>query len=212
LASVKRMQNYGLQVHGGFIVGFDSDPLSIFKSQIDFIQKSGIVTAMVGVLMAPPGTRLYKRLEKENRILPKGSGDNTDGSTNLIPKMGRETLASGYKHVVDTIYAPKQYYERIKTFLKEYRPGGTRGVKVSLVNLVALIRSIWALGFKERGRIHYWKLVAWTLLKKPRTFPLSMALAVEGFHFRKVAENVRVSLASDIHRLEQPREPLGKYG
>jgi radical SAM superfamily enzyme YgiQ (UPF0313 family) len=203
LAAVKKMQNYGMQVHGGFIVGFDSDPLSIFKSQIDFIQKSGIVMAMVGVLMAPPGTRLYKRLRNENRILPKGSGDNTDGSTNLIPKMGREALASGYRLVVDTIYAPRQYYERIKTFLSEYRPGNKGSVRVSLVNLIALIRSIWALGFREKGRVHYWKLVVWTLLKRPKTFPLSMALAVEGLHFRKVAEQVRVSLPSDIRRLEQ---------
>jgi radical SAM superfamily enzyme YgiQ (UPF0313 family) len=212
LASVKRMQNYGLQVQGGFIVGFDSDPLSIFRSQIDFIQKSGIVMAMVGVLMAPPETRLYKRLKKENRILPKGTGDNTDGSTNFIPKMGREALASGYRHVVDTIYAPKQYYERIRTFLSEYRPGDKGGFRVSLVHLIALVRSTWALGVKEKGRTHYWKLVFWTLLRKPRAFPVSMALAVQGFHFRKVAEKVRVSLAGDIRRLEQMREPLGKHG
>ena len=210
LAAIKRMQNYGLQVHGGFIVGFDSDPLSIFKSQIDFIQKSGIVMAMVGVLMAPPGTRLYKRLKKENRILPRGSGDNTDGSTNFVPKMGREALATGYKHVVDTIYAPKQYYERIKTFLSEYRPGNRRRLTISPVELVALIRSTWALGVKEKGQIYYWKLVAWTLLKKPKTFPLSVAFAAEGLHFRKVAENVRISLAGDTRRLEQISEPLGK--
>jgi radical SAM superfamily enzyme YgiQ (UPF0313 family) len=207
LASVKKMQNYGLQVQGGFIVGFDSDPLSIFKSQIDFIQKSGIVTAMVGVLMAPPETRLYKRLKKENRILPKGSGDNTDGSTNFIPKMGYEALARGYKHVVDTIYAPKQYYERIRTFLREYKPSNKGKFKVSLLHLIALIRSTWVLGVKEKGRIHYWKLVAWTLLKKPKTLPLSITLAVQGFHFRKVAQKVRVSLTSDIHRLEQ----VGKH-
>jgi radical SAM superfamily enzyme YgiQ (UPF0313 family) len=212
LASVKRMQNYGLQVQGGFIVGFDSDPLSIFRSQIDFIQKSGIVTAMVGVLMAPPETRLYKRLKKENRILPKGSGDNTDGSTNFIPKMGREALTNGYRHVIDTIYAPHQYYERIKTFLREYRPGNKGTFRLSLLHLVALIRFTWVLGIMERGRIHYWKLVGWTLLRKPKTFPLSMALAVQGFHFRKVAEKVRISLASDIRRLEQIGEPLGKHG
>jgi len=203
LAAVKKMQSYGLQVQGGFIVGFDSDPLSIFKSQIEFIQKSGIVTAMVGVLMAPPGTRLYKRLKEENRLLPGGTGDNTDGSTNFIPKMGRETLARGYKHVVDTIYAPKQYYERIRTFLREYKPRNKWKIKISLVYLIAWIRSTWVLGVKEKGRIYYWKLVAWTLLKKPKTFPLSMTLAVEGFHFRKVAEKIRVSLTSDIHELEQ---------
>jgi radical SAM superfamily enzyme YgiQ (UPF0313 family) len=211
LASVKRMQNYGLQVHGGFIVGFDSDPLSIFKSQIDFIQKSGIVMAMVGVLMAPPETRLYKRLKRENRLLVGLTGDNTDGSTNFIPKMGYEALARGYKHVVGTIYAPRPYYERIRTFLSEYRPGNKGSVKVSLINLIGLIRSIWALGFKEKGRIHYWKLVVWTLLRKPKTFPLSMALAAHGLHFRKVAEKVRVSLASDMRSLERIPEPLGKH-
>jgi radical SAM superfamily enzyme YgiQ (UPF0313 family) len=211
LASVKKMQNHGLQVQGGFIVGFDSDPISIFKSQIDFIQKSGIVMAMVGVLMAPPGTKLYQRLKKENRLLPKGSGDNTDGSTNFIPKMGRETLTSGYKHVVDTIYAPKQYYERIKTFLREYRPGNKGKFKISLIHLIALIRSTWVLGVKEKGRIDYWKFVVWTLLKKPKNFPLSMTLAVQGFHFRKVAEKVRVSLTNDIRGLEQVRKPVGKH-
>jgi len=207
LASVKRMQNHGLQVQGGFIVGFDSDPISIFKSQIEFIQKSGIVMAMVGVLMAPPGTKLYQRLKKENRLLPKGSGDNTDGSTNFIPKMGHERLTSGYRHVVDTIYAPKQYYERIKTFLREYRPGNKGRFKISLIHLIALIRSTWVLGVKEKGRIDYWKFVVWTLLRKPKAFPLSVTLAVQGFHFRKVAEKVRVSLTSDIRRLEQ----VGKH-
>jgi len=198
LTSVKRIQNHGFQVQGGFIVGFDSDPLSIFRNQIDFIQKSGIVMAMVGVLMAPPETRLYKRLKKENRILPKGSGDNTDGSTNFIPKMGYEALARGYKHVVDTVYAPKQYYERIKTFLREYKPSHKRKFKISLLHLIALIRATWALGIKEKGRIYYWKLVAWTLLKKPKTFPLSVTLAVQGFHFRKVAQKVRAPFTSDV--------------
>jgi radical SAM superfamily enzyme YgiQ (UPF0313 family) len=210
LASVKRMQNHGLQVQGGFIVGFDSDPLSIFRSQIEFIQKSGIVTAMVGVLMAPPETKLYKRLKKENRILPKGSGDNTDGSTNFIPRMGREALASGYRHVVGTIYAPGQYYERIKTFLSEYRPGNRAGFRISPRHLIALIRAAWALGFKEKGRLYYWRLVFWTLLKRPRAFPLSMTLAIQGFHLRKVAEKVHVSLAGDIGRLAPVPEPLGK--
>ena len=190
LASVKKMQNYGLQVQGGFIVGFDSDPLSIFKSQISFIQKSGIVTAMVGVLMAPPGTRLYKRLKKENRLLSGGTGDNTDGSTNFIPKMGRETLANGYKHILNTIYSPKPYYERIKTFLKEYKPKNKGKGYINLRHLEALIKSMWVLGVKEEGRRYYWWLFAWTVIKKPKFFPLSITLAVHGLHFRKIAKKV----------------------
>ncbi|MEA3442603.1 MAG: B12-binding domain-containing radical SAM protein [Chloroflexota bacterium] len=205
LASVKKLQNHGLQVQGGFIVGFDSDPLSIFKSQISFIQKSGVVTAMVGVLMAPPGTRLYKRLKKEKRLLPGGTGDNTDGSTNFIPKMGRETLAKGYKHILSTIYSPKPYYERIKTFLKEYKPKSERKGNISPRYIGALIKSMWVLGIKEKGRRYYWRLFVWTLLKKPKSFPLSITLAIQGFHFRKVTEKIHVPPIRDIRWLEQTR-------
>ena len=197
LASVKKIQNHGFQVQGGFIVGFDSDPLSIFKSQISFIQKSGIVTAMVGLLMAPPETRLYQRLKKENRLLPGGSGDNTDGSTNFIPKMGYETLVRGYRHILDTIYSPKPYYERVKIFLKEYKPQRKRRGKLELRYLRALIKSMWFLGIKETGRRYYWKLFASTLLKNPKVFPLSISLAIQGFHFRKVAEKIDITTTKD---------------
>jgi radical SAM superfamily enzyme YgiQ (UPF0313 family) len=203
LASVKKIQNHGFQVQGGFIVGFDSDPLSIFRSQISFIQKSGIVTAMVGVLMAPPGTSLYKRLKKENRLLPGLSGDNTDGSTNIIPKMGYERLVSGYKHILGTIYSPGQYCERIKTFLREYKPRTKRKGNINPRDFPVLIRSMWVLGIKEKGRRYYWRLVAWTLLRKPRSFPLSIALAIQGFHFRKVAEKIHVPSMRDIHDLQR---------
>ena len=189
VASVKKIQNHGLQVMGGFIVGFDSDPLSIFKSQINFIQKSGIVTAMVGLLIAPPETRLYKRLKKENRILPGATGDNTDFSINFIPKMNYEVLVNGYKHILDTIYSPKQYSERVRTFLKEYKPHHRRRkVKLQFCEVLAFFKSVWVLGVKEKGRRYYWKLLTSTLLRHPRSFPLSVTFAVQGFHFRKVAE------------------------
>src|SRR5512139_1603979 len=87
LASVRRIQKSGLEVQGGFIVGFDSDPLTIFDTQIRFIQKSGVVTAMVGILIALPRTQLYERLKKEQRLLKETSGNNTDFATNFIQKM-----------------------------------------------------------------------------------------------------------------------------
>ncbi|MFQ6122588.1 MAG: B12-binding domain-containing radical SAM protein [Dehalococcoidales bacterium] len=189
VASVKKIQNYGLEVQGGFIVGFDSDPISIFKSQISFIQNSGIVTAMVGLLNAPAGTRLYQRLREENRLLRGITGDNTDCSLNFVPKMNYETLINGYKHVLNTIYSPKDFYERVKTFLREYhRPRRKRRARIRFYQIRAFIRSIWVLGVKERGRRYYWKLFISTLLKYPRTFSLSMSLAVYGYHFRKVVE------------------------
>jgi len=190
VASVKKLQNHGFEVQGGFIVGFDSDPLSIFRSQISFIQKSGIVTAMVGLLNAPRGTALYKRLRKENRLLKTFTGNNMDFSLNFIPKMNSETLINGYKHILDTIYSPKQFYERIKIFLKEFRPQ-KRKEEVShfqLYHIRRLIKSMWFLGVRENGRRDYWKFFVSTLVRHPRSFPLSASLAVYGFHFRKVIE------------------------
>ncbi|MCL0046416.1 B12-binding domain-containing radical SAM protein [Dehalococcoidales bacterium] len=188
VASVRKIQNHGLEVLGGFIVGFDSDPISIFKSQISFIQKSGIVTAMVGLLQAPKGTRLYQRLKRENRLLRDISGDNMDCSINFIPKMNYETLINGYKKILNTIYSPKQYYERVKVFLKEYKPQGKRRSKLQLCHISAFIKSMWFLGIKERGRRYYWKLLLSTLLRRPRLFPLSVSFAITGFHFRKIVE------------------------
>jgi radical SAM superfamily enzyme YgiQ (UPF0313 family) len=120
IESVKRIQRAGLEVQGGFIVGFDSDTPSIFQRQIDFIQKSGIVTAMVGLLQAPPGTSLYKRLQQEGRLSGLVSS-NTDGKTNIIPRMELKVLCDGYKKIMCHIYSPKHYYERVRTFLQEYK-------------------------------------------------------------------------------------------
>jgi len=187
VAEVKRIHNHSLEVQGGFIVGFDNDPITIFKNQISFIQKSGIVTAMVGLLNAPPGTRLYQRLKKENRLLKDYSGDNTDCSINFVPKMKLDTLISGYKHILKNIYAPKQYYDRVKTFLKEYRPP-KRVFQIRFDHLKAFYKSAWVLGVKEKGRKYYWQLFAATLLRRPRSFPTFISLAVYGLHFRKIVE------------------------
>ncbi|MCD6358623.1 MAG: DUF4070 domain-containing protein [Dehalococcoidia bacterium] len=205
VASVKKIQNYGLQVQGGFIVGFDHDPQSIFHDQINFIQKSGIVTAMVGMLMAPPGTRLYQRMEKEGRILPGGSGDNTDGTTNIIPKMGYETLHQGYKNIMDTIYSPKEHYKRIKTFLKEYHPPKRKGRSFSLPkfgDLKSLIKVSWSLGLKDRGRWRYWQFFTSTVLKRPKTIQISLSLAAYGYHFRKVADKMRNPPRVEVKQLQ----------
>ena len=188
-AAVKKIQNRGLEVQGGFILGFDSDPVSIFKKQIQFIQKTGIVTAMVGLLNAPNGTKLYQRLKKENRLLKNFTGDNTDFSINFVPKMKHETLVTGYKHVLDTIYSPRHYYERVITFLKEYKPRKTAGIsQLRFSHVTGFLKSLWFLGVWNKGRRYFWRLFFSTLLKRPRYFALSMGLSVSGFHFRKVAE------------------------
>ncbi len=188
---VKRIQRAGLQVQGGFIVGFDSDTASTFQRLIDFIQNSGIVTAMVGLLQAIPGTRLHDRMKSEGRLLDKTSGDNADGTTNIIPSMKIDVLQSGYRNLMNHIYSPEIYYSRIKTFLKEYRP---KKIKTPL-NLrrsadygYAFMSSVLRLGIAGRERVEYWKLVFWALWKRPNLFPLAVTLAVYGYHFRRICE------------------------
>jgi len=187
VASVKKLQQFGMEVQGGFIVGFDSDPESIFQTQVDFIQRSGIVTAMVGLLNAPTGTRLYQRLKGEGRLLDSFSGNNTDFSLNFIPKMDYNRLIRGYKYILDTIYSPREYYERIRTFLQVYVPPRTKVGKVQIHQIKAFFRSIWFLGIKGNGKRHYWRLFISYLIKSPPKFARFIILSVYGYHFRRVA-------------------------
>ena len=186
ISCIKKIQRFGLQVQGGFIVGFDSDAPSIFETLIAFIQKSGIVTAMVGLLNAPRGTRLYHRLVKENRLLRNISGDNTDLSINFIPKMNYGSLIKGYKKILRTIYSPKYYYERILTLFINFEPLQKKKSQFRLYHLGAFLKSIWLLGVRGKGRIYYWKVLFWTLFRRPQLFPLAVTYSIYGFHFHKI--------------------------
>jgi len=190
VAAVKKMQRHGLIVSGGFIVGFDNDPKNIFEQQIRFIQKSGIVTAMVGLLNAPQGTRLFKRLKSEKRLLNKMSGDNMDGSINFVPKMNYQQLIDGYRIIVKTIYSHKEYYERVKTFLREYRMPTRKSIRITFRDIKALFKSLVILGIVEKGRRYFWKLIIFSLLKYPQKFALAITMAIYGFHFRRVVETI----------------------
>ena len=184
--SVRIIQNHGLAVMGGFIIGFDNDPSDIFETQVNFIQKTGVVTAMIGLLTAIPRTRLYKRLEKEGRILFKTSGNNTsvDGSLNFTPKMDRQRIINGYRWVMNTIYSPEMYYRRIQAFLRDYRPRA-KGVP-EWNDILIFIRSLWYLGVMDKTgtRSYFWRLLKETSLHSRKAFSEVVTLLVYGYHFR----------------------------
>lgn len=189
-ASVQSLQAAGLEVMGGFIVGFDSDPADIFKQQFEFIQRTGVATAMVGLLTALPRTRLWQRLQREGRLLGGSSGNNTDGALNFIPRLGREYLQTGYRDLMRRLYEPRAYYRRIRTLLRSHRPVGPR-LRRSGSDLLAFVKSFWVLGVWHRGRFAYWRFFWSTLLRRPRQFPMAMELAILGHHFRRVAAAIR---------------------
>jgi radical SAM superfamily enzyme YgiQ (UPF0313 family) len=190
--SVEKIQGFGLNVRAGFIVGFDNDSPDIFERQIEFIQKSKIITAMVGMLNAPRGSRLYERLKKEGRLFKEATGDNTDFSTNIVPKMGYEKLVEGYKKIVHGVYSPRSYYERVKEYLRDYRPPEKKKIHFHIrylrwhfLYLIAPFKTFVLLGIMDKGRVYYWKLLFWSLFRRPKLLPLAITYSIYGFHFRK---------------------------
>ncbi len=115
------------------------------------------------------------------------SGDNVDGSTNIVPAMPIDVLREGYQRILGYIYAPEAYYQRVRTFLREYRPPAV-SVPLEREHIRAFFRSIYVLGIKGQERVEYWRLLGWTLIRRPRSFPLAVTLAIYGYHFRTVCE------------------------
>lgn len=186
VSAVHVLQQAGLEVMGGFIVGFDSDLGDIFKRQYDFIQRSGVAIAMVGLLTALPRTKLWLRLKREGRLETESTGNNTATALNFTPKLNRETLEQGYRELMRRLYEPRDYYARIRTFLHHYHPSGP-SLHLSRADVLAFIKSLWLLGAWHRGRFGYWRLLWSTLIRRPRKFRHALELAIMGYHFRRVA-------------------------
>lgn len=187
--SVKTLQQAGLEVMGGFIVGFDSDPPDIFARQFEFIQRTGVVTAMVGLLTALPQTALHRRLTREGRILAETCGNNTEAVLNFVTRLDRKFVVSGYRDLMRRLYEPGNYYRRIHAFLRHFEPRGpTR--RLSACDVSAFLKSLWLLGLWHTGRRRYWMLFWSTLFASPRKLRTAVELSILGYHFRKVASSL----------------------
>jgi radical SAM superfamily enzyme YgiQ (UPF0313 family) len=186
LQNIKKIQKAGIQVSGGFIVGFDSDSPSVFQRQIDFIQKSGIVSAMVGLLNAPKNTKLYKQMEVENRLTIEATGNNTDESMNFIPKMNYQELIQGYKGIIHDIYSAKPYYKRVRQFIRNYKRSPQKQNNINFSLIKAFLKTLVIIGVQKKGRLEYWKLLFWTLIYYPNSIVDAITCAVYGYHFRTV--------------------------
>jgi len=181
---VKKIQESGMQVQGGFILGFDSDDPGVFDNLIHFIQKR------VGLLNAPRGTKLYQRLFAEQRLTTPASGDNTDCSINFMPKMGMENLVQGYQKVIHTLYSQKHYCERIKTFLKNYEASSSKKARIRLHEIRILLKSLWYIGILSKDRRYYWRLIFWAMRRR-HYLRMSVIFSIQGYHFRKIFKRLQ---------------------
>ena len=194
LDSVAVIQSYGMQVIGGFILGFDTDREDIFDRMVEFIQKSGIPVAMVGLLQAMPGTQLFRRLGQEGRILDAGHGDNTGDKLNFLPNMDAARLVEGYRSVLKRIYSSAAYYERVKLYLNRTQPRGgekrSRQRWVTRGNARAFVTSIIRQGVFGRQRWSYWKFLLTVATRYRHCIGAAMTLAVMGYHLQVITDKL----------------------
>ena len=192
LASIRAIQLHGIEVMGGFILGFDTDCEDIFDRLADFIQSSAIPIAMVGLLQAVPGTRLYRRLVEEGRILTTSTGNNTAAQLNFLPRMNPSSLIEGYRGVLRQIYSCDAYYERVTRFLSQCQSATRlqRRARLSLTSLRALFSSLFRQGILDRHRLAYWRFVLTAATRYRRSFGTAMTLAVMGYHFQRITDQL----------------------
>jgi radical SAM superfamily enzyme YgiQ (UPF0313 family) len=188
--SVRTIQRHGIEVMAGFIVGFDNDPEDIFERQIDFIRRSAIPLAMVGLLNALPDTQLWKRLDREGRLLGEASGNNTVCTFNFKTRMDPAFLVRGYQRIMQTIYGPREYYERVLDSLRRTSRSqhSEQHVYGGIAGLTALTRILLKLGVIDRERKEFWRFFVQAVIKHRRQFADSLRLAAVGYHFRKLSD------------------------
>jgi hypothetical protein len=145
---------------------------------------------MVNLLSALPDTQLWRRLQREGRLLSEGSGNNSDCSLNFVPKMNPVRLVEGYKQVMRTIYNPAEYYGRALDCLKEVTQSGTgsRGTTLS-EDIATLSRVILELGVRDPARLEFWRYFHRVLLLPRKKFPRAVMFAAMGYHLRKMTES-----------------------
>jgi radical SAM superfamily enzyme YgiQ (UPF0313 family) len=189
IETVHIIQSHGMEVSGGFIIGFDSDSPNVFGLQADFIEKAAIPTAMINLLTAPPDTPLYRRLESEGRLLWVSDGDTTMNADclNFIPTMGRECLLEGYKALLTRLFEPKPYYRRIFAFLKYYRANPLLPARFPTHReRIAVMKIIFELGLKKSGRLAFWSFLGRLLRRCPQNIPIAFSIAAAGNHYRMI--------------------------
>jgi hypothetical protein len=204
IESIEKIQYRGIEVTAGFILGFDTDRENIFDRQIEFIQKAAIPVAMVGLLTAIPNTDLYRRLEKENRILSDPTGNNThDFHLNFKTIMPRDVLIEGYKRVLSEIYSPNLYFRRCLSLLKRIPARSEHPARsVDMTQIKALFRSLTKQTFSFYGR-RYLSFLLKSLFINIRQFPKAVTLAVKGHHFFLITREILKAdeFSTALHRI-----------
>ncbi len=212
LDSIRLIQQRGLWVMGGFIVGFDSDPPDIFDRQIEFVERAAIPWAMTGVLQAPPTTPLYERMKREGRLLQNNPEPSNFDPPNFRTVLPLPELLDGTKRMLLTLYDPRRFYERVFDSLERWQlqPEQRAPALSLLYRLRVVLKSVWRQGVLSSYRRAYWRflrrlMIRWGLDRQKRR--LGFELALSGHHFIRYARHVAETLEAEGHRAIQFKRP-----
>jgi radical SAM superfamily enzyme YgiQ (UPF0313 family) len=218
LKSAKKLQNLrvdlveaidgltraGLEIMGGFIVGFDTDDASAFAAQRAFLEDAPIPMAMVGLLTALPGTALWRRLAAEGRLRKQSSGD-AFARPNFVPAMDEETLLSGYAELLEGLYSIEGYVRRCVATLERLPPKlVSPPLRKGWEKILA--RAVWHLGIKSPRRRIFWELVGHVLRRSPGHLSWAFEKAIQGEHFvRYTREDVLPMVRRELAHVRAER-------
>jgi radical SAM superfamily enzyme YgiQ (UPF0313 family) len=212
LDCIRLIQQHGLWVMGGFIVGFDSDPPDIFERQIEFVERAAIPWAMTGLLQAPPTTPLYDRMKREGRLVPESPEPSNFSLPNFRTVLPLPELLAGTKRMLLTLYDPRRYYERVFDSLERWQlQPEQRAPALSLMYLLRVVfKSVWKQGVLSGYRRVYWRflrrlMIRWGL--DPQKRRLGFELALSGHHFIRYARHVAETLEAESRRAIQFNRP-----
>jgi radical SAM superfamily enzyme YgiQ (UPF0313 family) len=214
--AVRKISSYGMIVNAGFIVGFDNESDQTAENMKRCIQDAAIPMAMVGRLYALPGTQMTRRLELEGRLFENASTltdgikdiDQTTCGPNFITTRPRVDVLKDYVNILQYIYDPAQYYQRVLFTCLSLRPAGKhkpRFVK-TLKSIMILLKLCAKIGFnRTTGRL-YWKTLLTVAVKNPRAIEAAVNLSAMFIHFQKNTEFTIDLTNNQIEKLRSVEE------
>jgi radical SAM superfamily enzyme YgiQ (UPF0313 family) len=204
LTKVHHIQEFGIEVMAGFILGFDSDKEDIFERQIEFITRARIPMAMVGALNAMPATQLWQRLKAEGRLKEDFTGDNL-AVPNFHTKLPTLTLVTGYKHVLSSLYSSESFFLRLKSLVAGMKAAqnktlGRLKLDGSLYWGKRLLPALVRLWLADPLGKDYWDFMTWVWANHPDKWMYALTRAIAGYHFIRYTADVMVPRLETVER------------
>ncbi|HYP03591.1 MAG TPA: DUF4070 domain-containing protein, partial [Cyanobium sp.] len=210
--SVDRITSYGIRVMAGFIIGFDGEKQGAGDRIVEFVSRTGIPAAMMGMLQALPNTGLWHRLEKEGRLIQEkadAKGVNQTNLLNFVPTRPIREIANEYVDAFCRLYEPNAYIDRVTHYyLKVGKPRWQQFVKAAALGKATLptwtdVRAlgivIWRQGLMRDTRWRFWRSLATIARRNPDNLEQFLVTLAHNEHFQEyravVTQEIKEQLA-----------------